>query len=291
MRKISLSMLIVIILMNFVVSISFASMPTENFHNIEALTIPEKDVNLQINNLTRGSEVYLLFPIELLKYSMEKFIRNNIENEFETEKEIAEKVQKLLDKRDYIGYMTLFNNEKYDVAQNAIEFRQYCIALGENKIVDYLDYEGNVYVKIAINLDSNNRYKVILKDYYVDADCSTIKFLIDEFSTLRYINVSDYQLTPNSEKSAISEYNVTIHYVTKEDYDSIEKSINTAYIIIGIIALLTVLLIIRHEIKKMKIRKKEKEEALFYKHDEKKSFIQKLKDKKEEKKNKKKKRR
>lgn len=277
-RIIYLFILIVLLFNSFLVS--NASMPLENFHQIEALTLPEKDVNLQINNLTRGSEVFLLFPTELLKYNMQKFIQNNIVNEFETEQEIADDLQKLLDKEDYLGYIDYFTNDKYDVAPNAIEFRQYCVAIGQNEVADYHEYENKKYVKFKINLDENGKYRVILKDYFIDTDCSGIKFMINEFNTIRYINVSDYQLTANPEKSAINEYNITIDYVTKEDYDQIELSIKVAYYIIGIIIILTILIILLHELKKYKRKKEEKKEALFYKHDEeKKSFFEKIKEK------------
>ncbi len=289
MKKRIINMFILIILLFNCTLISNASMPLENFHQIEALTLPEKDINLQVNNLTRGSEVYLLFPTELLKYNMQKFIQNNIVNEFETEQEIADDLQKLLDKEDYLGYIEYFSNDKYDVASNAIEFRQYCVAIGQNKAVDYFEYENKKYVKFEINLNENGQYKVILKDYFLDTDCSGIKFMIDEFNTVRYINVSDYQMTTNPDKTAISEYNITIDYVTKEDYNQIELSIKVAYYIIGIIIILTVLLILLHELKKYKKKKEEKKEALFYKHDEeKKKFFERIKEKKNNKKNKKK---
>ena len=268
MKKIiSAILMIYIIGINLIV---YAEIPKENFHDIQALAIPEKDVNLQVNNITKGSEIYLLFPTELLKYNMEKFISNNIENEFETEKEKAEDIQKYLDKEDYIGYIEYFRNQPYAVEPNAIELRQYCFALGQNEIQGLYDYEEKQYVKFKIKLDGENRYKVILKDYFVDKDCSDIKFLIDEFNTLKYINVSDYSLGQNSEKSNIVEYNISLDYVTKEDYDSIERSTKIGYFLIVFIAVIIVIILLLRELKKYKAHKAEIKEALFYKHDEKK---------------------
>jgi len=245
-----------------------AATPAENFHDIEALVLPEKDINLQLNNLTRGCKVYLLFPTELLKYNMEKFISNNIVNDFDTEREIAEKLQKLLDKEDYIGYLDFFANEPYKVEDNEIEFRQYCVAIGKNEVVDYYDYEGAKYVKIRINLNNENKYRVILKDYFLDADCSSIKFMVDEFGDIKIINVSDYQLTHSQLVSNIDEYNISMDYVSKEDYDAIERAIKLAYFVLLLIAFVIIFGIILFKISRIQKRKQERKEALFYKHDD-----------------------
>ena len=67
-NKFLLICILIIIFINFSFSISYG------------IDVPEKDINLVIKNLTRGSEVYMLLPEDLVRYNMQKFIDNNIEN-------------------------------------------------------------------------------------------------------------------------------------------------------------------------------------------------------------------
>ena len=279
-NKIIIIFVLIVVFVSTLCRFSFCATPAENFHDIEALVLPEKDINIQLNNLTRGCKVYLLFPTELLKYNMQKFINNNLVNDFDTEREIAEKLQFLLDDEDYIGYIDFFSNEPYNVADNEIEFRQYCVAIGKNKVEDYYEHENVKYVKFRINPDSENKYRVILKDYFIDADCSSIKFMIDEFNTIKIINVSDYPLTHSQLVSNIDEYNIVLDYTTKEDYEAIENAIKLTYFILFFIAILIVLMIILFNISRIKKHKQEKKEALFYKHDEEKKIEKEKKSKK-----------
>ena len=46
---------------------------------------------------------------------MEKFINNNLENEFETEREIAEDLKEILDEEDYLEYIEYFVDTSYDI--------------------------------------------------------------------------------------------------------------------------------------------------------------------------------
>ena len=253
--KVVIYIIIVSVLLSLLFGNVYGATPRENFHDIEPLVLPEKDINLQLNNLTRGCKVYLLFPTELLKYNMEKFISNNLVNEFDTEREIAEKLQLLLDDKDYIGYIDFVTNEPYAVADNAIEFRQYCVAIGKNEVVDYYDYENAKYVRFKVNLDSENKYKVILKDYYLDTDCSSIKFMVDEFNTVKIINVSDYPLSHSQLYSNIDEYNISIEYTTKEDYEAIENAIKLSYFVLLFIVFLCFFGIVLFEISRIKKRK------------------------------------
>jgi len=105
------------------------------YHDYEPLTLPEIDVNLNLNYLTPGCKVYLLFPTDLLRFNMQKFVNNNHDNEFQIEKEKSDKIQEYMDNEDYIGYVNFFLNDKYSVKSNEIEFRQYCIAIGKNEVV------------------------------------------------------------------------------------------------------------------------------------------------------------
>ena len=261
----------------------------DDFHQMEAFAVPEKDINLNLNNLTRGCEVYLLLPTDLLKYNMEKFINNNLENEFETEREIAEDLKEILDEEDYLEYIEYFVDTSYDIEKYEMELRHYCFALGDAEVIGYLDYNNSKYVQIKINLNEENKFKIIMKDYFVNTDCSGIKFLINEYNTLTYISVSDYPLVQNAEKSSIDEYNIVYEYKTLEDYESIEKSIKIGYIIIWVVVIFTILGIIIHEIRKAKKKQKEREEILFWNKTKKqlKEEKKKLKQEKKEKKKKK----
>lgn len=69
---------------------------------IDAITVPEIDINLTIENITRGSKTYVLLPIELLRYNMEKFISNNKNNPYLMEAEEADDLQEFLNKQDFV---------------------------------------------------------------------------------------------------------------------------------------------------------------------------------------------
>ncbi len=253
------------------------------YHDYEPLTLPEIDVNLHLNYLTTGCKVYLLFPTDLLRFNMQKFVNNNHDNEFQVEKEKSDKIQEYMDNEDYLGYVNFFLNDKYSVKSNEIELRQYCIAIGKNDVVGYIDHEDKKYVQFKINLDDGN-YRVILKDYFLQTDCSGIKFMIDEFHTYKYISVSDYPLTQNQTQTNISEYNINEDYTTRENYESINRAIRITYFVLFIVAMLILFFFLRYILKRLKQIRKEREEALFYKHDDKDKDKKKKKEKKEKKK-------
>lgn len=249
------------IIIFFLIILSFVNYS----YGIEAITVPETDVNLRIVNLTTGCKVYILIPTEMLKYNLEKFINNNLDNPYELEDEEAKDLQKLLEKEDYIGYLNYFKEIGFNVADNEMELRHYSFCLGRAEIEDYQEYEGNKYIRIRIYPNYNNEFKLILKDYLNNIDPKNTKFMIDEFNIKTYINVSDYEFITNELHPNIKECNINYTYYTTEDYNAIERNIKIAYWIINIIILIliiiTIILIKRHRKKK----KEEIEERKFWK--------------------------
>lgn len=258
-------------------------------YGMEAITVPETDVNLKIINLTKGCKVYLLLSTEMLKYNMEKFINNNTDNPYELEDEEAKDLKELLDKEDYIGYLEYFKEIGFDVEENEIEFRHYSFCFGNSEILDYKELDGKKYVQIRIYPNYNNEFKLILKDYLKNYDVKDSKFMIDEYNIITYINLSDYDYNTNELHSNIRELNVNYEFKSNEDFNAIERSIKIAYWIINLIVLLiiilTIILIIRHK----KAKKQEIEDRKFWKKKLTKEEIKEQKKKeKEEKKNNKK---
>lgn len=272
-KKIVSSILVCLILViGVILNISYATEANitndtnSKFHKVEALSIPEKDINLKIENLAPGARVYLLLPDELFNYNLEKFINNNINNDYDVEKRKAEDLKKFYDEKDYIGYIEYFKELGFDINENEIELRHYCFSINETtEIIGYENYNDTKYIKLNISLNKNNEFKLIMKDYLLNYDCSKIKFLIDEYGTKTYISVSDYPFAVNSEKNSINECNINYQFYSTEDYEAINRSIFIAYAIIFIIIFLTVLCIIIYEIKKHQKHKKEIEERLFWK--------------------------
>ena len=134
----------------------------------------------------------------------------------------------------------------------------------------------------------------ILKDYLERYDCSGIKFMLDEYGTYSYIDVSAYPLTTNRDASNISEYNINYEFKPTEDFEAIENSIKITYLIIYIILIILALIILISLIKRHIKKKEELEARKFWKKrltkEEKKEEKKRLKEeKKEAKKNKKKK--
>ena len=235
---------------------------------IEAITVPEIDINLKIENLTRGCKTYVLIPEDLLRYNMEKFISNNKGNPYLIEAEEADKLQEFLDKNDYVGYVNYFKEIGFNQeVHNRFELRHYCFAMGheETDVIGEFEHENQKYVQISINLDQENQFKIVMKDYLINFDPSKIKFMIDEYGTITYINVSDYSFLQNPEKSNITETNIVYSYLDSGEYDSIESAIKITYIILIIILVVIILTIIILLIKRYRKKKKEIEDRKFWK--------------------------
>lgn len=259
-RKIIDLIISIIISLGIICNSSFA---------IEAISVPEVDINLKIENLTRGCNLYILIPEELLKYNMEKFISNNKDNPYIVEAQEAQKLQEFLDKEDYIGYVNYFKeigfNQKVD---NRFELRHYCFAMGneeETEVVGEYEYNDSKYVQISIKLNNENQFKIVMKDYLVNYDASNIKFMIDEYGSFTYINVSDYGFNANPENSNIKESNIEYTYYESGEFESIENATRISYIIIYIILAIILLIIIIKLVKKHKEDKQEIEDRKFWK--------------------------
>lgn len=236
-----------------------------SFNISYGIDIPEKYVNLMIKNLTKGSEVYLLLPEDLLKYNMQKFIDNNIENTYLVEKQKAQQIKKYLDKNDYIEYLEYLIKQGFQCEDNEIEIRHYCFCIGKSEIIGYMEHEGRNYVQIKINLNYNNEFKLIMKDYLVNYDSSNIKFMIDEYGSKSFINLNASEFKTNPDKPHITEYNLIHTFYSNEDYEEIEKATDLAYIIIWIILIIIGVVIFKNIEVKRKAKKQEIEDRKFWK--------------------------
>lgn len=270
----------------FLISIIISTLSISVF----AILLPEKDINLKINNLTMGCNVYLLLPENLLKYNMERFISNNKENGYTLEAEKAEIIENYLNESDYIGYIEYFRELGYPVSYNEIVLRHYCMCLGDREVIGYLEYNGNNYIQIKINLNDQNEFKLIMKDYLVEYNSTDIKFLIDEYGTKTYIDLSDKTFTENSENTNITECNVNFEFYTTEDYGEIQRAIDLAHIILIILFILAVVIVYFALRKKHKEKKAEKAARRFWEKkltkEEKKAEKKKLKEEEKHKKKK-----
>lgn len=257
---------------------------------IEAIAVPEVDINLKIENLTRGCKLYILIPENLLRYNMEKFISNNKDNPYLVQAEEADELQEFLNKNDYVGYVNYFKEIGFNQkVNNRFELRHYCFAMGqeETEVIGEYEHDGQKYVQISIKLNEENQFKLVMKDYLVNFDPSGIKFMIDEYGSITYIKVKDYSFSQNLEKSNITEANINYSYIDNSEYNSIENATKITYIILYIILLIIILVIIFLIIKKYKAKKQEVEDRKFWKKklskEEMKEEKRKLKEQKKEK--------
>ena len=105
-------------------------------HPMNAIQVPERDINLRINNLTRDSKVYLYIPIEMLRYNMEKFLNNNMNNDFMIEAWESNDIKELLDKEDYLGYVEYLKKYGFKKESNEIELRHFTFCLDSVELLD-----------------------------------------------------------------------------------------------------------------------------------------------------------
>lgn len=273
MRNKILKIILLMIITIFVLNIS-----------IFGITIPEKDINLKIENLTLGCNVYLLLPEDLLKYNMEGFISNNTNNPYTLEEQKATKIEKYLNKSDFIGYIDYFKELGYQVAYNEIVIRHYCICLGNAEVVGELEYNGKNYIQIKIALNEQNEFKLIMKDYLLEYNATDVKFLIDEYGNKTYIDLSDKSFVTNTEDASITECNVNFEFYTTEDYGEIQRAIDLAYIILIILFIIAVVIVYFALRKRHKAKKEEKAARRFWEKpltkEEKKAEKKKLKEEK-----------
>lgn len=232
---------------------------------VYAIDVPEKDINLKIENLTRGCVVYTLIPEEILKYNMSKFVENNINNTYEVEKLKAQEIQKYMKDEDYEGYVEYFLEQGYTCGANEIELRHYCFCFGESTEYEFVEIDEINYLKIKLHLSDIDTFKIVLKDYFVNYNTDDIKFMVDEYGSITYITLDDVRGLRTNETPHILEYNVLYEHVSKEDFETIERTIDVTYFIIYLILILIVLFIAVYAIKKWKADKEEKEMRLFWK--------------------------
>ena len=246
-----------LILINIIFNVSFG---------IEAITVPEDNINLKIENLTRGCNVYLLLSENLLKYNMEKFISNNTNNPYSIQAEEAEDLRAFLANNDYVGYVNYFKELGFNQEKtNEVEVRHYCIAMGEAEVIGEIIYNNLKYDQIKINLNENNEFKVIFKDYLVDYNTLDTMFMIDEYGSITYITTDNSGYVTNAEKNNIRECNITHTYCSTDEFNSIENTTNIIYLIIFIILLILAIVILILLIKRYRNKKQEIEDRKFWK--------------------------
>ncbi len=255
----SLSLLIIIfILINLLFNnISLAT---------EAISVPEKNINLKIENLTEGCKIYLLLSENLLKYNMEQFISNNINNVYTQEEEKAQKLDELLRNSDYTGYVKYFEGLGFNtIKENEIELRHYCFSMQNTEIIGEYEYNNQKYIQIKVNLNDENEFKLIMKDYLIDYNALDTKFMIDDYGTITYIDLDGYKYERNQEKPSLEECNVNYTYYEQNEFNEIQKDTRTAYLILYIVLIIIFIIILFLIIKHYRKLWKEKEERKFWK--------------------------
>jgi len=210
-----------------------------------AIMVPSRSIKLELENIYRGCFVYAYIPVELVDYNMQKFIDNNIENDFLTEKEKAEKVKTYYDKKDYIGYLKYYDELGYDCGDNTAEFRHYCMCLREVEVGDYIEYNGNTYIPMKLKLSDDNKFTLVFKDYLLNYDVRNIIFLVDEYGTKTYITLDQYNYENVPGEGSSDAINIKYLYQTQEDAEEIEKITNVTYMaLFGIFVIIIIILII-----------------------------------------------
>ena len=256
-----------------------------------AIMIPEKNIDIKIEDLTEGSGVYALVPTELLDYNMSKFLENNLENEFLTEKEKADKIKRYYDEHDYLKYMNYYIAEGYECGDYEIELRHYCFCIGKSEIVGMLEHNGKNYVQIKLNMSPDNSFLIITKDYLLNYDIRDIIIYIDEYGIDTYIDLNNYNYTKNGTNNLIDEIKLNYKYTPQEDIESIKKMTQVSYMVLSILALLLALFVLWRVVKRDRERVQEEKARRFWEKNPTKEELkeQKKKEKEEKKKNKKKK--
>ena len=256
-----------------------------------AIMIPEKNIDIKIEDLTEGSRVYALVPTELLDYNMSKFLENNLENEFLTEKEKADKIKRYYDEHDYLKYMNYYIAEGYECGDYEIELRHYCFCIGKSEIVGMLEHNGKNYVQIKLNMSPDNSFLIITKDYLLNYDIRDIIIYIDEYGIDTYIDLNNYNYTKNGTNNLIDEIKLNYKYTPQEDIESIKKMTQVSYMVLSILALLLALFVLWRVVKRDRERVQEEKARRFWEKNPTKEELkeQKKKEKEEKKKNKKKK--
>ena len=263
-----------IIFISLVFSFSFATEPETNkvfdtsvrvHENLDPIAVPERDINLKINNLTRDCRVYLYLPTEMLKYNLEKFLNNNLDNEFLVEAMEARDLKELLDKEDYLGYIEYFKSYGFNKESNEIELRHYSFCLDSVEVLDYVEYNGKKYINMKIFPNEDNEFKIVTKDYFTNYNSNDIIFLIEEYGQLTYITLDDRGFTLNPEHPNISEINVVYDYQAKENDDDLEMKAQIAYWILDLILIIILLIILIILMNRHKKKKEELEARKFWK--------------------------
>jgi len=229
-----------------------------------AIMIPEKNIDIKIEDLTEGSRVYALVPTELLDYNMSKFLENNLENEFLTEKEKADKIKRYYDEHDYLKYMDYYIAEGYECGDYEIELRHYCFCIGKSEIVGMIEHNGKNYVQIKLNMSPDNSFLIITKDYLLNYDIRDIIIYIDEYGIDTYIDLNNYNYTKNGTNNLIDEIKLNYKYTPQEDIESIKKMTQVAYMVLSILALLLALFVLWRVVKRDKERIQEEKARRFW---------------------------
>lgn len=235
------------------------------FHTPEALKVPEINVNLKIENLTRGCKVYLLLSENLIRYNMQKFVDNNLENPYAIQAQEARTIKEFLDSSDYLGYIEHLREAGFEVDENEIELRHYCFCLGDSEVVGYINHNKVQYIQIAIELNDENEFKLIMKDYLTKYDIRDTKFMIDEYGSITYIDLENIQYSVNPEQTNITECNINHTFINTQDFESIEMATKVTYLIIYVILMILALVILVILVKRHIKKKQEIEERKFWK--------------------------
>ena len=275
MRKNKLIFVAILIVLISVCCISYATEPetneivfdsSERNHEMIAIDVPERDINLKIDNLNRDCRVYMYIPIELFRYNMEKFLNNNMNNDFLIEAWESNDLKAFLDKEDFLGYVNYLKRYGFEKEKNEIELRHYSFCLDSVELLDdYVEYNGNKYINFRIFPNEDNEFKIVMKDYLANYDSRNIVFYIDEYGNKAYIDLNNYNFTTKPGHPNVTELNVDYEFQSTVDEEELERATQIAYLIVNIIVVIIIFIIISLLIRRHKKKKEEIEARKFWK--------------------------
>lgn len=173
MKKKSIILSIIIVLIAMLSGISKAAL------------LPEKTLNIEFKNLNENSKIYVLISEDLLNY--------NLEHEIENEKDVPDldglvnqesykKIKELYANHDYIGYANYYVRGDVDNDSNLdgkMLLRSYYFAFNSSKVIDEYKYNDKTYLRVLATL-KDNKVSIIMQDYLYDYDLIDTKIMLED---------------------------------------------------------------------------------------------------------------
>lgn len=195
--------------------------------SISAMLLPQRTINLTINNLPQNAKVYALISPELLDYNIKDRIKDITNNNSSAHEGELEKLKEFESTKNYLEYVKFLSSE-YAINNeynNAFEIRNYYLDLVEaSDILDYYEYNNTKYVEILMHFEEN-KSSIYMSDGLYDYDKLDTKFRIVTSDKEKIISLEaqKYDKIENANR-ALYEANVSTDYNSISDVSSINKT-------------------------------------------------------------------